>query len=141
MFILTVFVLTRFYCINSTFLSEVEISLRSSSECASLSVEGYIVYSACTTDVDRGMHVVVLNLGTGRVMATRRFDTYYPGADVELLAFLGALSVARVVCVMVMDEASFNLGEKARNKLKLMGSDHIESLGKSCRIILIRNCY
>ena len=80
--------------------------------------------------MDRGMHVVVLNLETGRVMATRKFDTYYPGADVELVAFLEALTVARVVCVMVMDEASFNLGEKARNKLKLMGSEHIVSLGK-----------
>ena len=84
------------------------------------------------------MHVVVLNLATGRIMATRRFDTYYPGVDVELIAFLGSLSVARVVCVMVMDEASFNLGREARSRLETAGSESITSLGE--KFIFLVKC-
>ncbi|KAI6654145.1 Protein O-linked-mannose beta-1,2-N-acetylglucosaminyltransferase 1 [Oopsacas minuta] len=110
--------------------SQIDIELRSGPSLATITIDGYLVYTSDTEEAERGLHVVVLNLASARVMATRIFDTYTPGADTELITFLDLLSsVGRIVCMLVVDEASFNLGDNARNRIKLMGSEYIDYIG------------
>ena len=83
----------------------------------------------------------MLSQETGRVMATRRFDTYSPGGDGELVSFLEQLSpVGRVVCFMAVDEVSFHLRETARSKIELMGSQSINFIGKYSTQCFSINC-
>ena len=113
------------------FSSHIRVELSSGATLATLSIDGDVVYTSSNEETERSLHVVVLSQETGRIMATRRFDTYSPGADGELISFLEQLSpVGRVICFMAVDEVSFHLKETARNMIALMGSQYVNSIGQ-----------
>lgn len=80
---------------------------------------------------DRGMHVVVLNQFNGLLMAKRVFDTYSPGQDGELTAFIHTVRDGRILVFAIKDEGSFKMANNssARYLLRELGSRHIMKLG------------
>lgn len=79
----------------------------------------------------RGVHVVVLNEFNGFLMAKRVFDTYSPGQDDELSAFIHTIRDGRIMVFAIKDEGSFkmNTNSSARQLLEKLGSQHIMKLG------------
>ncbi|XP_065826433.1 protein O-linked-mannose beta-1,2-N-acetylglucosaminyltransferase 1-like [Oscarella lobularis] len=113
---------------SSTTTKRIQISLVSSRESATVSVDGTIVLDASGDDVDRGMHVVVLNEATGSVMASRHFDTYAEKGDEAMALFVNMVADGRLLCFVVKDEASFSLKQPARDLLARLGSRHARAL-------------
>ncbi|XP_019858766.1 PREDICTED: protein O-linked-mannose beta-1,2-N-acetylglucosaminyltransferase 1-like [Amphimedon queenslandica] len=103
----------------------ITIKLVSSREMALISVDGESVYTA---EAKRGMHIVVLNEMTGSVMASRVFDTYIPGGDDNLPAFLESLANGRIVCFTILDEGTFSLKDQAKDAIEKLGSRLVKSL-------------
>ena len=46
--------------------------------------------------------MVVLNQGSGKLMAARVFDTYMPGAEKDMINFLNGISDGRVLCLAIL---------------------------------------
>ncbi|KAM7436464.1 hypothetical protein ABFA07_013729 [Porites harrisoni] len=106
-----------------------DIQVYSSKGNASVVVNGKLV-SEVTAENRQGINVVVLNQGTGDVMAVRGFDTYSSKADSkQLINFINSLAEGRVLCFAVRDEATASLMIYARSFIRKLGSSFINQLG------------
>ncbi|XP_062439292.1 inactive cell surface hyaluronidase CEMIP2-like [Rhea pennata] len=79
----------------------------------------------------RGLNLRVLDAGTARVLAARRFDTHLlPGECRRLRDFLALQAPGRVVAAAVGDSAARSLTSETRRLLRdRLGSRHIARLG------------
>ncbi|XP_020913635.1 protein O-linked-mannose beta-1,2-N-acetylglucosaminyltransferase 1-like [Exaiptasia diaphana] len=76
-----------------------------------------------------GINVVVVNQETGERMGTRAFDTYDLEQEAQLLQeFVEDVTVGRIICFTVRDEASDHLKKSVRAFLKHFGSVFINRL-------------
>ncbi|XP_028518662.1 protein O-linked-mannose beta-1,2-N-acetylglucosaminyltransferase 1-like [Exaiptasia diaphana] len=76
-----------------------------------------------------GINVVVVNQETGERMGTRAFDTYGLEQEAQLLQeFVEDVTVGRIICFTVRDEASEKLKKSVRAFLKHFGSVFINRL-------------
>ena len=93
-------------------------------------VNGSKVFKENSKDaITRGLHIVVLSQYTGKVMATRQFDTHYFSTfDDQIIQFVESLHNGRIVVFLVKDEASYNLGKQARVKIGILGCSLIHQL-------------
>ncbi|XP_068217724.1 LOW QUALITY PROTEIN: protein O-linked-mannose beta-1,2-N-acetylglucosaminyltransferase 1-like [Palaemon carinicauda] len=71
---------------------------------------------------DRGIHLVVLNQYTGKVMTKRVFDTFAIGTEEEMAEFIDNIQDGRILVFAVLDECSTGLTWRGRNKLRELGS-------------------
>ena len=55
-------------------------------------------------------------------MAARVFDTYLPGSDEAMVAFINSISDGRILCLSIMDEGTFSLSKDGRKALGALGS-------------------
>eukprot|EP00731_Ephydatia_muelleri_P000203 Em0001g203a len=98
-------------------------------------VTNYIAYeqyydSAEWTGQTRGIHVIVLDQNTGRVVSYKAFDTHGNAANTgALVTHLTSISAGRIICFAILDEGSNNLYALARNVITSLGSKQIWSLG------------
>ncbi|CAL4112934.1 unnamed protein product [Meganyctiphanes norvegica] len=77
---------------------------------------------------DRGIHLVVVNQATGRVMAKRVFDTFSVGVEEEMVDFIDDIQDGRILIFAVRDEAATSLSWRGRNKLKELGGRWADKL-------------
>ncbi|XP_031560683.1 protein O-linked-mannose beta-1,2-N-acetylglucosaminyltransferase 1-like isoform X2 [Actinia tenebrosa] len=76
-----------------------------------------------------GLNVVVLNQKTGAKMASRNFNTFVSKQDSEdLVKFVEDITVGRILCFIVKDEASYNLQNDTRKYFTKLGSRFINRL-------------
>ena len=98
-------------------------------------VTNYVAYeqyydSVQWTAQTRGIHVIVLNQGTGRVISYKSFDTHGDGSrSAALVALLNSIPNGRIVCFAALDEGSYQLNSAARNAIAALGSTQISALG------------
>jgi len=78
---------------------------------------------------DRGLNVVVMN-EYGSIISTQSFDTHISSNNAEgFVSFISGLEDGSWVLISVRDEASNNLTPDAKNAIKSLGSNKIDSLG------------
>jgi len=78
----------------------------------------------------RGIHVVVIDEGSGSVLAQQRFDTYdSPSESQRLSTLLNNLPAGRVVAMAIEDEGTTSLTEEARRAIEALGSRLIRQVG------------
>ena len=88
-----------------------------------VAVNSYIVYNIDDLDdKSRGLHVIVLNQYTGKVMASVVFDFYGGAENVDLVRFLDSLHNDRIVVFLIKDEGSNGFSTEARDAVKSFGS-------------------
>ncbi|XP_039261813.2 protein O-linked-mannose beta-1,2-N-acetylglucosaminyltransferase 1-like [Styela clava] len=104
------------------------IQVISSKDLVEVIVNGRSVHRDAEANQGRGIHVVVLHETTGSVMSQRVFDTYAPKQDEALVVFLNSIISNRIFVFAIKDEASFELGKSAREKLNELGSKMIDDL-------------
>nr|XP_045616523.1 protein O-linked-mannose beta-1,2-N-acetylglucosaminyltransferase 1-like [Procambarus clarkii] len=97
----------------------VTLTLMSSSDKVFMSLNKREIYRNLG---DRGLHVVVINQHSGKVMARQVFDTFSAGVEEEMVEFIDDVRDGRIIVFAVLDEASKNLSWRGRNKLKELGS-------------------
>ena len=101
----------------------VQVDVLSSSARVLVQVDGVnVLDDSRPAPAGRGLHVLVLNQHSGRVMARRLFDTYTAHEDEQLQLFLSMLRPGRLLVFAVKDEASFKLRAPARQLLQRLGS-------------------
>ena len=76
----------------------------------------------------RGLFIVVLNPFNGNITAVRSYDTYYGVHDEEIKEFCASLPKERIAVFMTVDDASYMLGDVARNVITNLGSQNINKL-------------
>ncbi|XP_042894324.1 protein O-linked-mannose beta-1,2-N-acetylglucosaminyltransferase 1-like [Penaeus japonicus] len=103
----------------------VTLTLMSSSDKVFMSLNKREIYRNLQ---DRGIHAVVLNQHSGRVMSKRVFDTFNPGVEEEMVEFVDDVKDGRIIVFAVLDEASKGLTWRGRNKLRELGSRWSEKL-------------
>ena len=93
-------------------------------------VNGSKVFKENSKDaITRGLHIIVLSQYTGKLMATRQFDTHYFSTfDDQIIKFVESLHNGRIIVFLVKDEASYNLGKEARVKIGILGCSLIHQL-------------
>ena len=94
-----------------------------------VAVNGYTVYNINDLDEkSRGLHVIVLNQYTAKVMASVVFDFYGGAENVDLVRFLDSLHHGRIVVFLIKDEGSNGFHAEARDAVKLFGSRLVHHL-------------
>ncbi|KAG7167862.1 O-linked-mannose beta-1-2-N-acetylglucosaminyltransferase 1-like 20 [Homarus americanus] len=81
----------------------VTLTLMSSSDKVFMSLNKKEIYRNLG---DRGLHLVVLNQHTGKVMARQVFDTFSVGVEEEMVEFIDDVRDGRILVFAVLDEAS-----------------------------------
>ncbi|KAK7074635.1 Protein O-linked-mannose beta-1,2-N-acetylglucosaminyltransferase 1 [Halocaridina rubra] len=103
----------------------VTLTLMSSSDKVFMSLNKREIYRNLG---DRGIHLVVLNQHSGRVMAKRVFDTFTTGTEEEMAEFIDEIQDGRILVFAVLDECSKGLTWRGRNKLKELGARWADKL-------------
>lgn len=119
--------------------TQLSLGVTSSKSLVYVTVNGQTVYQDDDFDVNRGIHLLVLNQATGKVMAKQVFDTYSSGEDQAMLDFIDRISKNRILVFTIKDEGSFQLKPEARSALRGMGSVTGEKL--AFRDMWIFICY
>lgn len=119
--------------------TQLSLGVTSSKSLVYVTVNGQTVYQDDDFDVNRGIHLLVLNQATGKVMAKQVFDTYSSGEDQAMLDFIYRISKNRILVFTIKDEGSFQLKPEARSALRGMGSVTGEKL--AFRDMWIFICY
>lgn len=101
------------------------IKLLSSQSTASVAVDGTTVYAV---EKKRAIHIVVISQSTGKVMATREFDTYTPGGDDALPDFIDSITNGRILCFTICDEGTFSMKSYTKDYIGGLGSKLISTL-------------
>eukprot|EP00731_Ephydatia_muelleri_P002413 Em0001g2413a len=97
-------------------------------------VTNYVAYeqyydSAEWTVQTRGIHVIVLDRNTGRVVSYKSFDTCGDSySSAALVSHLDTIPAGRIVCFAVLDEGSALLSAAAKDAIISLGSMIISSL-------------
>ncbi|KAL5515538.1 hypothetical protein EMCRGX_G000718 [Ephydatia muelleri] len=97
-------------------------------------VTNYVAYeqfydSAEWTLQTRGIHVIVLDQSTGRVVSYKAFDTWgVSSSSAALVAHLKTIPAGRIVCFAIVDEGSMQLSAEAKSAIIALGSTKISSL-------------
>uniref|UniRef100_H2YNG9 Alpha-1,3-mannosyl-glycoprotein 2-beta-N-acetylglucosaminyltransferase n=1 Tax=Ciona savignyi TaxID=51511 RepID=H2YNG9_CIOSA len=95
-----------------------------------LKINNKIVNDDHQSNEGRGIHVFVLNQATGQIINNEIFDTFVQGQDELMIQYLKSIDDEhRLLAFAVKDEASLNLGRKAKIHLETLGSNLIGSLG------------
>uniref|UniRef100_A0AAY4B946 ILEI/PANDER domain-containing protein n=1 Tax=Denticeps clupeoides TaxID=299321 RepID=A0AAY4B946_9TELE len=90
--------------------------------------EGKIIMSGVMNNIKRGMNIVLVNGGTGKVEKFESFDMYSGNVE-DLLVFLKEIRKETLVLVASFDDASTILTDEVRNIFANLGSKEIETLG------------
>ena len=109
-------------------------ALKATSAGFSFGSMGEVLFKGVTVPIQggysRGMNVVVIDPSTAQVVQTAAFDTYGSSqASDAFAALLEGLAYRQIVVVVVVDEASFYLTERAKLACESVGSGQIRSLG------------
>eukprot|EP00047_Mylnosiga_fluctuans_P014350 m.37711 g.37711 ORF g.37711 m.37711 type:complete len:626 (-) comp5460_c0_seq2:386-2263(-) len=97
---------------------------------AAIEVEDVVVADAnASGDAGRGITVAVLREDSGELLQQRRFDTYLPGADKEMLAVLEGVHEGRIVALAIRDEGTFSLTSDTRLWFSKLGSTYGGTVG------------
>eukprot|EP00795_Rhopilema_esculentum_P004726 gene4726-21025_t len=92
-------------------------------------VDGKMVYEINSDDERRrGLHIIVLNQETGKLMAGVAFDFYGGSTDSEIAAFLDNVKEGRIFIFLIKDEGTHGLKKIGRNAIKSFGSRMIFNL-------------
>ncbi|KAB7499313.1 Protein O-linked-mannose beta-1,2-N-acetylglucosaminyltransferase 1 [Armadillidium nasatum] len=103
----------------------VTLTLMSSADKVFISINKKQIYKGIN---QRGLHVVVLNQYSARVMAKRVFDTFQVGMEEAFVDFIDDITPGRIIVLAVLDEISSKLTWKGRSKLKELGSRFSEKI-------------
>ncbi|XP_052257109.1 protein O-linked-mannose beta-1,2-N-acetylglucosaminyltransferase 1-like isoform X3 [Dreissena polymorpha] len=101
----------------------VKVEVVSSKQLVAVKVDDTSIHTSDGLDIDRGIHIVVLNQVNMNVMAVRVFDTYQKQEDENMINFLADVTPGRILIFAIKDEGTFNLQEKSRSFLADMGSE------------------
>lgn len=88
-------------------------------------------YDSVEWTVDtRGIHVIVIDRTTGKIVECKVFDTWVDGRNsAALVKYLDNVPVGKVLCFAVLDEGSSHLEREARKVISSLGSKSVSSLG------------
>jgi len=109
----------------------IRIDVVSSPATMSVNVDGVSIVKkySTNTEVERGIHITVLDEATGKQVDYRSFDTCInPAASDALVNFVNSVPVDRIVVVAVRDEASIKLQQSAKEALTKLGSGIVATL-------------
>lgn len=82
------------------------------------------------SSVGRGFNLAVIDEATGQVLETRTFDTFLNQAQSDAMAaYIEGLPQGRYVAVVVHDEGSYSLNQRAKDALKTLGALDVQNLG------------
>jgi len=120
--------------------NRLDLQVISSKDSVQVFVNEQQVYIDDSVATNRGIHVILINQLTGRVMGSRVFDTYSDKQDEKLNQYLNQISDSnRLIVFAVKDEGSYKLSDTIRHRIEMLGSKKIGLLGWRCMWAFVTN--